>query len=189
MLRFLVGIVLVQITTVILVLVSPNLEGVGWLRLIIPLAVISFFAAFWMDSLASSSHKDEVALLKDRHTKEKAKIHLNAERAKTKLVKQTQKEIAKEAKITHAKANFKVGASFAAAIGAGAIMLITELFTVGLLTLTTAGGALGGYVWRIRKESKDASLLKENAKVTVINTEPPQNTKPKTELLAKKLLK
>ena len=159
MLRFLVGILLVQSATVALVLLSPNLQGFGWLRLAVPILVIGFFTAFWFQSLAKYKSKNEVENLKGQHLKEKAKIQLNAERAKTRLVKQTQKQIAREAKITHAKANFKVGAAFAATIGAGALMLITELFTFGLLTLSTAGGALGGYILRARRGTE---LLAKN---------------------------
>jgi len=31
---------------------------------------------------------------------------------------------------------------------AGVVMIITELITMGMMTLTTAGGALGGYLFR-----------------------------------------
>ena len=168
MLRFLIGIFLVQSATVALVLLSPDLQGVGWLRLAVPIIIIGFFSAFWFQSLAKYKSKSEVENLKGQHLKEKAKIQLNAERAKTRLVKQTQKQIAREAKVTHAKANFKVGAAFAATIGAGALMLIVELFTFGLLTLSTAGGALGGYVLRARRES--GLLAKSESKVIMIES-------------------
>ena len=157
MLKYFFGILAVQIATVALVLVAPDLQGVGWLRLLIPLLVVGFFTAFWFNSIASHKSKDEVFEAKAEHAREREKIQLNAERAKTRLVKKTQQQIAKESKIAHSKANFKVGAAFAGTIGAGALMLLTELLTMGLLTISTAGGALGGYVMRARKES---NLLK-----------------------------
>ncbi len=46
-------------------------------------------------------------------------------------------------------------------------MLLTELLTMGLLTISTAGGALGGYVMRARKETnllKYVNQQKENEK-------------------------
>jgi hypothetical protein len=194
MFRFLIGIVLVQIATVALVFLSPDLEGYAWLRLALPLFVISVFAAFWLQSMAKHKSKDDLAVLKDKHLKEKvkredsyvaekavlsdrhlkqtAKIQLNAERAKTKVVKQAQQQIAREAKLTHGKANFKVGASFAAVIGAGALMLLIELFTFGLMTLTTAGGALGGYFLRAKRERKGGQVLeKENIQVITSDKE------------------
>ena len=169
MLRFFLGILAVQIATVALVLLAPELEGVGWLRLIIPLLVVSFFAAFWFGSIAKHTSKDELFQAKAKHAQEREKIQINAERAKTRLVQKTQQQIAREAKIAHSKANFKVGAAFAGAIGAGALMLLTELLTMGLLTISTAGGALGGYILRARKGDKAVLMPPENKqKIKVI---------------------
>jgi len=160
MLKFLFGIIVIQIATVALVLLAPDdLHGVAWLRLLIPLLVVSFFAAFWFGSMAKHKSKDELFQAKELHAQEREKIQVNAERAKTRLVKQAQQQIAREAKITHSKANFKVGAAFAGAIGAGALMLLTELLTLGMLTISTAGGALGGYIMRARRGSRENSRL------------------------------
>ncbi|MCK5810412.1 MAG: hypothetical protein KAH00_04945 [Cocleimonas sp.] len=192
MFRFMIGIFLVQLATVALIFLSPDLEGYAWLRLAFPIVMVGFFASFWFQSMAKDKSKDQLTNLKDehnkaqakredsylaekatindKHLKETAKIQINAERAKTKLVKQTQKQIAREAKVTHGKANFKVGATFAAAIGAGALMLLIELFTFGLMTLTTAGGAMGGYYLRAKKESKGEALLeREKLKLLAAN--------------------
>lgn len=161
MLKYFFGIIVVQIATVALVLLAPELHGVGWFRLLIPLLVVGFFTAFWFNSMASHKSKDEVFEAQAKHAREREKIQLNAERAKTRLVQKTQQQIAREAKITHSKANFKVGAAFAGTIGIGAVMLLTELLTMGLLTISTAGGALGGYVMRARKENKLLKYVSE----------------------------
>jgi hypothetical protein len=60
--------------------------------------------------------------------------------------------VLKGANRAHAKANFKVGLAVTGAVGAGIIMLFTELLTMGLLTLSTAGGALVGYGARARQD-------------------------------------
>lgn len=152
MLRFFFGLLIVQIATVALVLLAPDdLHGIGWLRLIIPILVVGFFSAFWFAAMEKHKRKEDLLKVQAAHAKEREKIQVNAERAKTRLVQKTQQQIAREAKITHSKANFKVGAAFAAAIGAGALMLLTELLTLGMLTLSTAGGALGGYLVRARR--------------------------------------
>ena len=70
MLRFLIGIFLVQSATVALVLLSPDLQGFGWLRLAVPIIVIGFFSAFWFQSLAKYKSKNEVENLKGQHLKE-----------------------------------------------------------------------------------------------------------------------
>ncbi len=208
--RFLVGIFLVQIATVALVFLSPDLQGIDWLRLAFPVAMIGVFSAFWFQSIAKQKSKDELASLKneytkkkakredsylaekatinDKHIKETAKIQLNAERAKTKIVKQTQQQINREAKITHGKANFKVGAAFAAAIGAGALMFLIELFTFGLMTLTTAGGAMGGYLLRAKREVKRNDLL-ASEKINVVVTTKKEDSPEKEKKLLNRLLK
>ena len=175
MLRFLLGILVIQVATVVLVLLAPDdLHGVGWLRLIIPLILMGVFSAFWFSSIAKHLSNDQLSQLKEKHAREREKIQLNAERAKTRLVKKTQQQIAKESRIAHGKANFKVGAALAGVMGLGALMLLTQFLTLGVITLTTAGGALGGYLYRGRKESQnrlielgrvdDIKLIKQSGK-------------------------
>ena len=160
MTRFLIGILLIQTATVVLVLLAPDdLHGAGWLRLIIPVLLMGVFSAFWFNSIANHKSKDEVSKLKDKYSKEREKLQVNAERAKTRLIKKTQQQIAREAKLTHGKANFKVGATLAGAMGFGALLLLTEMLTLGIMTITTAGGALGGYLYRGNRERKKELLL------------------------------
>ena len=174
MFRFLFGILLVQLATVLLVFLAPDLNGIGWLSLIIPLLVIGFFAAIWFASLAKHQIKDEVTAAASQHAKEKEKLQLNAERAKTRLVKKTQQQIAREGRVAHSKANFKVGAAFTGTIALGGLMLITELLTLGLLTMSTAGGALGGYLLRAKKDFGPLLEKKKDKPIKVIEQEKTQ---------------
>jgi len=160
MFKFLIGILAIQIATVGLVILAPeDLQGIAWLRLIIPLIVVALFSAFWFSSLASHKSKDELSSLQEQHAREREKLQVNAERAKTRIMKKTQQQIAKEAKLVHGKANFKVGATLAGAMGFGALMLLTEMMTLGIMTITTAGGTLGGYLYRGHKEKKRIALV------------------------------
>jgi Flp pilus assembly protein TadB len=169
MLRFLFGIFVLQLATVGLVLLAPdNLSGLAWLRLIIPIIFIGVFTAFWFSTIAKHKSKEELSVLEQRHAKEREKLQVNAERAKTRLIKKTQKEIAREAKITHGKANFKVGAALAGVMGLGALMLLTQFLTLGIVTLTTAGGVLGGYFYRGRKEQKNRFLEQQTVHPIVL---------------------
>ena len=172
MLRFLLGILIVQIATVTLVLLAPeDLQGMAWFRLIIPLLLIGIFTAFWLSSIAKHKSKDELTELEREHAKERENIQLNAERAKTRLIKKTQKEIAREAKITHGKANFKVGAALAGVMGLGALMLLTQFLTLGIVTLTTAGGALGGYLYRGKREKGSRLIAQDPSSQLVIEND------------------
>ncbi|WP_051309455.1 hypothetical protein [Desulfogranum japonicum] len=165
MLKFLPGIFLLQIITVAFVEIFPvdfaHLEGITsieWLRLAIPLLVVGLLTAFWLGSTAAHMRKDEILRLRENHAKEREGIITNAERAKAKIVKQAHQETLQEVRRTSTEAKIKVGATFIGAAGVGALLLLTQFMTLGLLLLTAAGGALGGYTLRIRQE-KGKTLL------------------------------
>ncbi len=161
LLKFLFGIVLVQIVTVSLVLLSPNdFTTMGVLRLTIPLLFIALIISFWFSSMAKQYSSDAINRVKDSFAMEREKLRVNAEEAKRRVEKEAQKNIIKEATSTHAKANFKVGVAFAGVLGVGALFVFAQMVTVGLLALSATGGALGGYYWR-GKRLEDKNKLKE----------------------------
>lgn len=162
MLKFLPGILLLQAITVALVLIAPvDLVEWGWLRLAIPVLIVGLLTAFWFGAVAAHQRKDEISRLRENHAKERETIRVNAERAKARVVKQAHQETMQEVRRTSTQANIKVGLAFAGVAGLGGLLLLTQFMTLGLLTLTTAGGALGGYVMRIRQE-KGKPLLPRN---------------------------
>ena len=151
--KFLVGILLIQGTAALLVYAALKSDQIEvWLLLGALAVVISFLATFWFASIAGHLRKDALARVRENFSREREQIRVKAEREKTKVIKQSQQAIAKERNRAQNKANFKVGASLAAAAGLGVLMLLTQFVTVGLLTLTTAGGALGGYLFRARQD-------------------------------------
>jgi hypothetical protein len=159
MLKFLPGILLLQIITVALVLIAPvNLADWGWLRLAIPVLIVGLLTAFWFGAVAAHQRKEEVSRLQENHAKEREAILMNAERAKAKIVKQAHQETLQEVRRTSTQAKIKVGLAFAGAAGIGGLLLLTQFMTLGLLLLATACGALGGYLLRIHQE-KGKSLL------------------------------
>jgi hypothetical protein len=150
-LKFFLGIMLVQIITVVLfTLSSGDLKGTGLLQLIVPLIFISLIMAFWFSSLTGYDKRDTVEKMKDSFAKEREEIRVKAER-----------NIAREAKVTHAKANFKVGAAFAGVLGVGALFVFAQMMTAALLTITAAGGAATGYFYRGKRLAKREAELKQ----------------------------
>jgi len=151
--KFLLGILLVQAATaaqVVAALRSGSQEV--WILLAALSLMLGILAALWFSSIAHHARKDAVTRIKDNFSKEREKIRLRAERDKTKVIQQSHQQIIKDRNRTQAKASLKIGASFAGVVGLGAIMLLTQFVTFGLLTLSTAGGALAGYAWRTRQE-------------------------------------
>jgi len=139
-------------------------------------------AAFWFASIARNLHIDDQATLLERHAqdrenmlkeserekagvvkeksdlreqhaRERERILLDAERDKANTVAESYRKIAEESSKAHAKANFKVGAAFAAAVGIGGLMIVSQLITVGTMILVASGSGLSGYMLRARHEN------------------------------------
>ncbi len=154
MLKFLPGILLLQLITVGLVFIAPaDLSGWGWLRLLIPIVIAGVLSAFWFSAMAAHHRKDEIGRLRERHAKEREAIRVDAERAKAEVAHQAHKETLQEIRRTSSQANIKVGMAFAGLAGLGGLLLLTQFITLGIMTITTAGGALGGYLLRYRQEN------------------------------------
>ncbi len=158
---------------------------------IVVIALISaVLTAFWFSSIARNMHNNEQALLlkrhaqdrekilkeverekanvlkeksqlQNQHARERERIMLDAEREKAKIIAASYRQIEKETSKAHAKANFKVGMAFAAAVGAGSIMIFSQLVTIGIMFLLASGSGLSGYLLRARQErlSRKKQLL------------------------------
>lgn len=117
-----------------------------------------------------TTRQDELLSLKESHAKEREKIRINAERAKHRVTKEAQKQVEKEIRRTSAKANFKVGAAVAGAIGIGGLLVLTQFVTLGVMVLTTAGGTMGGYLLRYKQERTKQSLPHKPDIIKVVET-------------------
>ncbi len=148
MLRYFAGITLVQLATAIVVLfvVKDVAELQQWLPALVALAAIGLVAAFWFASLAAHLRREEMHRLRASFAKERENLRVKAERDKTRVVRQSHKTIVSETRKVAAKANLKVGAALAGAAGIGLLMMMANFVTFGLLLVTGAGGALGGYL-------------------------------------------
>lgn len=167
--RFLPGIIIVQVATVALVLVTVNTaDAKYWLIFGLLALITSILAAFWFGSIANQLRKDDLARAKETFARERETLRVRAEKEKTKVIERSKKQVEKNTSRIHTKANLKVGASIAVAAGAGFIMLIAEFLTLGLLTLSTVGGGLAGYALRARQNIIGGK--KENISATISST-------------------
>ena len=179
MLKFIPGILILQVITIVLVLIAPaDLADWGWLRLAVPVLIAGFLTAFWFGSLSAHQRKDEISRLRENHAKERETIRVNAERAKTRMVKQTQRKTIQEVRRSARQTNIKIGLAFAGVAGLGGVLILTQFMSLGLLVLTTAGGALGGYVLRLRQEKSKLRLPAGDLENVRIIDAGPGNAKP-----------
>lgn len=175
MFRFLPGILLAQAAALGLTLLFPDItEDYNWAKIAVVLLVLAILVSLWFRSMALHMSKDEVVRLREAFAREREELRIKAERDKHRVLRQTHKEIVKETQRAHTRANAKVTTAFAGVAGVGALLLFTQFMTVGLLALSSAGGAAFGYFARLRQESRNASALPK-----VVNPPPLPQTKKK----------
>jgi hypothetical protein len=179
MLKFIPGVLLLQTITIALLLMAPaDLENWGWLRLAVPVLIVGFLTAFWFGSVAAHQREDKISRLKEQHAKERETIRVNAERAKTKLIKQSQHKTMQDVRRSATRANIKVGLAFAGAAALGGLLILTQFMSLGMLTLAAVGGALGGYTLRFRQEKAKLPFPPNGPDTSRNGDETPQKAKP-----------
>jgi Flp pilus assembly protein TadB len=152
-LKYLIGILLAQGVTVLLVVTAyrTDLEKTGLLFLALNMA-IGALTAFWFTSMAEGTRKQALSRAKESFAREREKIRVRAEQEKTKEAKSSRRRIDREKRRAQKGTNLKTGVMLGGAAGVGVFMVLTQFVTLGLLTLTTAGGAALGYGLRARQE-------------------------------------
>ena len=172
MLKYLMGILIIQAATVAMTLAAiKSGDQELWLAVLLLGLLITLVTAFWFASIAGHAKKDALANAKDEFSKEREKLRVNAERQKTRLIRKSHEEIRKETNRAHARSSFKLGAGFIGIVAAGSLMIFSQLLTLGLLTLAVGGGALGGYLLRVRQETlsrnKEAFAISDEKKSAI----------------------
>lgn len=154
MFRFFPGIVLLQVVTAGLVVLS-----IRWWQepqlIVVAVAfgiIVAILTTFWFGSIATSIQQSNQAKLQAKHAQDREKIIRRAEREKAQVTSKSYQQREKFAQQASAKANFKVGAAFAATAGAGGLMIFSQLVTVGALLLVASGSGLAGYLLRLRQD-------------------------------------
>jgi hypothetical protein len=163
MFKFLPGILLIQIATsaLVFILLKTSVEDFQVIAVALLSLVISLFGAFWFASIAQNLHKDALEKTRQVHAQEREDLLVDTERQKAEMLKQTHTQIVKETNRAHAKANLKVGAMFTAAVGVSAVFMFAQFITVGLIMLGTTGGALSGYLARVRQDRRTKIVMQK----------------------------
>ena len=183
--RYLPGILLVQIVT--LAIFWVNLDATGqtlWLQAGFPSALIAVVTALWLASIGRADAERASVKLRLDHARDREKLQLDAERSKAKVLERSFKEMRKQERRVSRRANVKVGLAFIGVTAAGVLLLITELFTLGLMTITTASGAMGGYLLRMRQSRIDSSHRASHADLPPAGLSKAGSAKPSAEPIA-----
>lgn len=171
--RYLPGIFLVQVVTAVLLWVNLDANPKDMaIQFGVPALLITLVTGLWFASIARADAERATAKIRLQHAKDREQLNVKAEKSKARIIEKTQKEIRKQEKRIGRKASLKVGLAFFATTIAGVLMLITELFTFGLMTIMTTMGGLGGYLMRAR-QSYDANNSTAGKTDNVIDVDEP----------------
>ena len=155
LIRFLIGIFLLQGVTGLLVYTALGTNWqITWPLFLLLGGSIGALVALWFSAIVGAERRHAVARASERFFKEREQIRVKAEQQRTNDVRNHERLAAKAAKGggIGGRLNLKSGAVVGGAVGIGIAMLLTQFVTLGLLTLTTAGGAVLGYGVRARQE-------------------------------------
>lgn len=153
LLKYLIGVFVVQGVTVLLVVTAyrTNLDKTAWLFFLLNLA-IGALTAFWFTSMAEGARRQALSRAKEGFAREREKIRVRAEKDMVREVRNSQRQINREKQRGQKGNNLRTSLMIGGAAGVGVAMVLAQFVTLGLLTLTTAGGAALGYGLRVRQE-------------------------------------
>jgi len=143
--KFLIGILLLQGATALLTYTAlkTDLQQTAWLFAALA-GSLGVLVALWFDSVIGSVKEHAMARQQKRHSREREKLRVQAERDKSKL--------SRERKRISGGVTLKTGVAVGGLVGVGVAMVLAQFVTLGLLTISTAGGAALGYSLRSRQE-------------------------------------
>jgi len=154
MLRFLPGIILLQIATFVLAfaLFDSEFNGNTLFALGLVSLIFACFIALWFSLIARETRQANINRVRRNHAREREKLLLDAEKQKAQILAESRREIERKTARAHARANFLAGAAFAGIIAAGGLLILSQFVTAGLLILAAGGSAVLGYTARARQD-------------------------------------
>ncbi len=159
---FFLGVVFVEVISFASAIFLPHDTYYPQVFILLTLGVV---VALLFSLITKSQIVETTSKMKEKFAQEREKIIVNAERAKLRTHKEAQKVITKQSIKVNSKANFKVGAAFAGVIGIGALFVMAQMVTAGLLMLSAGAGAMGGYYLRSKREKRQNFIEQKSIKI------------------------
>lgn len=157
MLRYLPGLLFLQVLTLLLFGLNADAPREALLlRAGLPALAITLITALWFRSLSRADGERDLARSRLEHEREREALHRQAAAERVEVERSAARTIRREERRAGRRASLKVGLAFAATAAMGVLFVLSELVTLGLITLTTGGGAMGGYWLRWRQTRTQA---------------------------------
>jgi len=150
--KFAIGVLLVQGATVLLVIAAQQANGrETWLLLLGLALLIGLLAALWFSSIASHCSQHALARASEKFSKDRERIRRQSEKEKTREIKESHRQLLRETRRVQSRSTMKLAAGLAGLAAVGVALVFTQFMTLGLLALSSGGGALVGYAVRARQ--------------------------------------
>jgi hypothetical protein len=150
--KFAIGVVLVQGATVLLVIAAQQANvRETWLLLLGLALLIGLLAALWFSSIASHCSQHALARASEKFSKDRERIRRQSEKEKTREIKESHRQLLRETRRVQSRSTMKLAAGLAGLAAVGVALVFTQFMTLGLLALSSGGGALVGYAVRARQ--------------------------------------
>lgn len=150
--KFAIGVLLVQGATVLLVIAAQQANvRETWLLLLGLALLIGLLAALWFSSIASHCSQHALARASEKFSKDRERIRRQSEKEKTREIKESHRQLLRETRRVQSRSTMKLAAGLAGLAAVGVALVFTQFMTLGLLALSSGGGALLGYAVRARQ--------------------------------------
>ena len=162
--KYLIGILFLQGTTGLIVYAALKTDLTQTWPLYGALGVtVAAMTALWFNSIATGARKESLAKAQASFSREKEQLRVRVEQEKIREIKNTQRLAKRQQQRARFGSQAKTGLIMAVGVGAGLLLLMTQMISLGVLALSTAGGAAIGYGVRARQErlaSGEGDLLR-----------------------------
>ena len=150
--KFAIGVLLVQGATVLLVIAAQQANvRETWLLLLGLALLIGLLAVLWFSSIASHCSQHALARASEKFSKDRERIRRQSEKEKTREIKESHRQLLRETRRVQSRSTMKLAAGLAGLAAVGVALVFTQFMTLGLLALSSGGGALVGYAVRARQ--------------------------------------
>jgi len=156
--KFLIGILFLQGSTGLLVYTALRTDLTQTWPLFAALGItLAAMGALWFNAIADNGRKESLAKATASFSREREKLRVQAEQDKVREVRNSQRQAERQQQRDRLGSQLKTGLLIAGGAGAGLLLLMTQMISLGMLALTTAGGAAIGYGVRARQERLGSS--------------------------------
>lgn len=160
MFRYLPGLLFLQVASGML-LWAALVSSLPLWAFLLTAALVTLATAFWCAAITRHRVDLAVSRRERQHGSTVERLRVEAERDRSKQAERHRRDVQRVERRAAWKSRTKTLGAFGIAAGFGVLMLLTELFTLGLLTLGSAASGVAGYLlhWRQTRREGDAGVL------------------------------